>query len=257
MALIDPLSDHPQKITQVIHRMAERLEALERRGDHRAIFQRVYLLMTREMERRLNGGFFHDTAWMERVLVGFAGFYIGAMEAYDSGRECPPAWRLAFRQADAKRGFVLQDALLGINAHINNDLPFVLYRILEEDRAWPDARAMLRRRRDHDRINDVLADLVDLVQEELARHHARFIRVIDWAMGKKDESLSSFILTHCRTTVWYNTEQLLDAADEAQRAEVCRRIEQGAYQLAEKVAQLPALRITEGLAPLTRRWRLF
>ncbi|MDD9265426.1 DUF5995 family protein [Paenibacillus sp. GCM10023248] len=112
---------------------------------HRAVFQRVYLLMTQEMQKRLASGFFHDTVWMERVLVGFAKLYFDAVDAYEAGLPCSPAWELAFHEAAVKYGFVLQDALLGINTHINNDLPLALYMILSEDQAWPDARIMLKR----------------------------------------------------------------------------------------------------------------
>jgi hypothetical protein len=101
------------------------------------------VLMTREMQRRMATGFFADPVWMERVLVGFAQYYFEAVAAYDGGQECPPAWHPAFDQAASRRGFVLQDALLGINAHINSDLPFVPCVILREDGAWSDARIML------------------------------------------------------------------------------------------------------------------
>ncbi|WML46732.1 DUF5995 family protein [Neobacillus sp. PS3-34] len=141
-----------------------------------AVFQRVYLLMTQEMQRRLASDIFRDPVWMERVLVCFAQHYFNVIDSYDAGQPCPPAWELALRMADEKQVFVLQDALLGINAHINSDLPMVLYSILNEDNASPDARVMLHRRYDHERINDVLTSLVDHVQDELAHHYARFIR---------------------------------------------------------------------------------
>ncbi|QGQ48514.1 hypothetical protein GMB29_26555 [Metabacillus sediminilitoris] len=46
---------------------------------------------------------------MERVLVSFAGFYFKAIDSYENGRPCPPAWELAFRLADEKSRFVVQD----------------------------------------------------------------------------------------------------------------------------------------------------
>ncbi len=242
-----------QTLNHVIDAMTERLHILQKCEDHRAVFQRVYLLMTQEMQRRLASDFFQDPVWMERVLVVFARYYFNAMDAYEAGQSCPPAWELAFRLAAAKQGFVLQDALLGINAHINSDLPMVLYMILNEDNAWPDARIMLRRRQDHERINDVLADLVDLAQDELAYHYARFIRVIDHIMGRKDESLSKFILTHCRTNVWYNAELLLDAPDEEQRNIHRQQIENDAYNIGLRVAQSRTFQFMKLLAPFAGR----
>lgn len=252
---------HPEasSIEQVIHQMAERLERYEQQGDHRAVFQRVYLLMTREMKRRLADGFFEDAVWMERVLAGFARYYFDAVQAFEAGAPCPPAWEVAFGAAAAREGFVLQDALLGINAHINRDLPLVLVEILQADGAWPDARVMLRRRLEHDRVNVILAELIDLVQDELAAHYARLLRLVDGAMGRRDEALFSVILAHCRTAVWLNTELLLDAADESRRAAVLDRIEQDALALARRVTggRGWTWRLVRPLAPVTRRCRLF
>ncbi|MFC5452533.1 DUF5995 family protein [Paenibacillus aestuarii] len=59
-----------QTMNHVIDVMRQRLHVFQESGDHRAVFQRAYLLMTQEMQRRLVSGFFHDTVWMERVLGG-------------------------------------------------------------------------------------------------------------------------------------------------------------------------------------------
>lgn len=246
-------------IDDVIGRMEANLARYEQQGDHRAVFQRVYLLMTREMKRRLEGGFFEDSVWMERVLAGFARFYFASVQGFEAGAPCPPAWEVAFRAAAAREGFVLQDALLGINAHINRDLPLVLAEILQADGAWPDARVMLRRRLEHDRVNVILSDLIDLVQDELADHYARLLRLVDGAMGRRDEALFSVILAHCRTAVWLNTELLLDASDESSRAAVLDRIEQDALALARRVTGGHGWtwRLMKPLAPIIRRWRLF
>ncbi|BFT72317.1 DUF5995 family protein [Paenibacillus sp. P36] len=257
MELIPKPNEPMYSINEVIDAMAQRLHVFQQCSDHRAVFQRVYLLMTKEMQRRLESAFFNDPVWMERVLIGFAQYYFDAMDAFEAGKPCSPAWELAFQQATSKRGFVLQDALLGINAHINNDLPLVLYRILEEDQSWPDARIMLKRRLDHERINDVLEYLLDQVQDELTLHYARFIGIIDRVMGRKDESLSSVILTHFRTRVWNNTEFLLNALDDHQRKNVQNRIEREALDIGQKVAYFRTFRRMSYLAPITRRNRWF
>ncbi|CAG7651119.1 DUF5995 family protein [Paenibacillus allorhizosphaerae] len=71
-------NEQPSSIQQVIDEMTRRLDKLQGRQDHRVIFQRVYLLMTKEMHLRLENGFFRDTMWMERVLVRFACYYFEA-----------------------------------------------------------------------------------------------------------------------------------------------------------------------------------
>ena len=246
-----------QTINQVIDVMTEKLQVLQRNGDHRVVFHHVYLLITKEMQNRLLSDFFLDPVWMERVLVGFAHYYFNAMDAYEAGLTCPPAWELAFRLASEKQSLVLQDALLGINAHINSDLPMVIYLILKEDQTWPDARIMLRRRQDHDLINDILNDLIDSVQDELAHHYGRFIRMIDFMLGRRDESFSAFILTHCRTNVWHNTELLLDTSDENQRSFLRHRIESDAHTIGLKIANSRFFKFTKYLAAFARKKRWF
>lgn len=250
-------ADQLQTINQVIDVLTEKLQVLKRNGDHRVVFHHVYLLMTKEMKNRLSSNFFLDSVWMERVLVEFAHYYFNAIDAYEAGLPCPPAWELAFRLASEKQSLVLQDALLGINAHINSDLPMVIYLILQEDQAWPDARIMLRRRQDHDRINDILKELIDSVQEELAHYYGWFIRIIDFMMGRRDESLAAFILAHCRTNVWCNTELLLDASDEEQRNVLKHRIESDAHTIGLKIANSYSFKFTKYIAPFTRKNRWF
>jgi hypothetical protein len=91
--------DQFHSMKQVIDFMEKRLQVLLESGDHRAVFQRIYLLMTKEMQQRLFSDFFRDPIWMERVLVCFAGFYFKAIDSYANGSPCPPAWELAFRRA--------------------------------------------------------------------------------------------------------------------------------------------------------------
>lgn len=257
MGLVSKKDAEMETINEVLEVMTEQLRVFQQNRDHRVVFHRVYLLMTKEMQRRLSSGVFLDPAWLERVVVGFAQYYFHAMEAYEEGQTCPPAWELAFRQASEKQGFVLQDAILGINAHINSDLPMVMQKLLTEDNAWPDARKMLHRRKDHEQINNVLASIIDQVQDELSYYYARFIRVIDYVMGRKDESISSLVLSHSRTTVWNNAELLLDATDEEQWNILRRRIEKDALTIGQKVINLPAMKCIKYLAPFARKNRWF
>jgi Tfp pilus assembly PilM family ATPase len=81
------------------------------------------------------------------------------------GRRRPRAWRLCFDAAISGRSLVLQDMLLGVNAHVNNDLPLALDRVsIDPDR---DAR-----RRDHEAVNAVLASVTERATERLAALYA-------------------------------------------------------------------------------------
>ncbi len=63
----------------------------------------------------------------------------------------PEAWRIAFETAEQGEVTGAQDMLLGINAHVQNDMPFVLAQLGLRDRK---GRA---RKPDHDKTNEALA----------------------------------------------------------------------------------------------------
>ncbi|MYL50561.1 hypothetical protein GLV98_13770 [Halobacillus litoralis] len=251
--------EEPQTLDPVILQMEEHLKTLEEHKDYNSVFQRVYLLMTKEMQKRLASDFFTDPIWMERLLIDFADRYFQAMDNFHSEKETPRCWALAFHMAAQKQTFVLQDALLGINAHINYDLPLALHHIISEEKLWPDSRLMLHRRKDHERINIVLAELVDLVQNELSTHYARFIKWMDRLLRRHDEKLSSFFLSHCRTNVWYNTELLLNTTSLEQFKKEQQRMDQEAHRIGIEIATFHSRRFffTKPFVPLSRKYKWF
>lgn len=259
MRTVKSSAEESQTLEHVILQMEERLEVLEDRDDYGRVFLRVYLLMTKEMQKRLASDFFFDPIWMEGLLIHFAERYFQAMDNLHSGKEASTCWTLAFRMAEQKQTFVLQDALLGINAHINYDLPLALHHIISKEKIWPDSRLMLQRRKDHERINDVLAELVDLVQDELASHYARFLKWVDRLMRRHDETLSSFFLTHCRTNVWYNTELLLNTTNIEQYKKERQRMDEEAHRIGLEIAAFHSRRFsfTRHVVPLSRKYKWF
>jgi len=166
--------------------MEAQLTAFDRHRDHRAPFLRVYTRMTSKVRDRLQEGYFSDPAWLERVGIRFAAYYFAALDAHQAGQECPPAWRRAFVGAEGGRTFVLEDVLLGMNAHINNDLPQVMADILGAEGDWPDYARMERRHFDHDQINRTLQDLVPVVEGDIGNHYARLLRVLGRWTGDLD-----------------------------------------------------------------------
>src|SRR5438477_362475 len=73
------------------------------------------------------------------------------------------AWQIAFNAAKAHEEQGIGNLMLGMNAHINRDLPFVLYSI---GLVAPDGSS---RKPDHDKVNDVLYDAYDPAISEGAR----------------------------------------------------------------------------------------
>ncbi|HLO03199.1 MAG TPA: DUF5995 family protein [Symbiobacteriaceae bacterium] len=243
-------------IVELLGVMRRQLRQWDAARDNRAAFLRVYAAMTAGVEERRSQGFFLDPAWIERVAVRFGWYYFHALGEWEAARRAPPAWTYAFEQAKRRRTFVLQDILLGMNAHINNDLPLVVWELLVGEGDAADRERSIRRRFDHDQINRVLELVIPGVEREVASHYGRGIRPLSWVLGDLDEALTLFGLITYRDKVWQNAQFLL-AATEAERATVIHWIEQDALHVAELIARFGPLRAFRPLASLTRRLRLF
>ncbi|HYG60137.1 MAG TPA: DUF5995 family protein [Symbiobacteriaceae bacterium] len=232
------------------------LSRFDQAGDNRSAFLRVYCTMTGAVKDQMRTGFFLDPAWVERVAIRFAWWYFDALERFDRNDEAPPAWAYAFAVARDKQAFLLQDILMGMNAHINNDLPLVVAAILREegDEATPGRQQ--RRRFDHDQINRVLHQVIPTVEREVARHYGRLLLPLGRVMGTLDQSLSLYGLREWRDHVWQNARFLLAARHKGERDHMIRIIQADALHVATSIERFPVLRHLRPLAPAARRWRL-
>lgn len=191
------------------------LSALEARfralGDRRAIFLTLYGVVSAEMRDRVARRAFEDSDWVHRYAVAFANLYRRALETYDDGdARTPKAWRLAFDAARAGSGVVLTDMLLGINAHVNHDLPYALNGISIE----PDRQ---KRQRDHAAVNAVLGAVTERATLAIAAAYAPGLRGLDAVAGELDELSSSFSLTVARDSAWESALALANARNSFER----------------------------------------
>ena len=141
--------------------MSALLEPLVAAGDPRRYFLATYQRTTRAVGEAIDEGLFEDGAWVEAWDVAFADLYLDAVEADDP----PGPWRQSFA-ADPDLP-PLRHVLLGINAHINYDLPQALLAVIT-DEELDDHLLMARRRADHERIDEVLSARVTAEDDALA-----------------------------------------------------------------------------------------
>ncbi len=184
-----------------VDEVMDRLSRLERRlrasEDRRAVFLTIYTRMTREVAAGIEAGRFTQPDWMGRYLTAFANYYRRAFLAFERGNldAVPAPWRIAFGTALAGDGLVMQDAFLGVNAHINYDLALAL-----DDVGIDPQRA--ERYADHREIDEILAGLVDAQQTALAEVYAAGVEDVDEVLGGADESLTLLSLTEGRAQAW-------------------------------------------------------
>jgi hypothetical protein len=151
-------------IDELIARMAALLEPLQAAGDQRQYFHATYQRTTIAVAGELKRGGFADPEWVERWDVAFADLYLDALEAALAGREPTRPWAIAF---GAPAGLpALRHVLLGMNAHINYDLPQALLTVISDEQ-FDDPVLLARREADHRAIDTVLASRVAAEDDEL------------------------------------------------------------------------------------------
>ena len=219
----DCAAGRPKCIDITIREMQRRFTPLGQSCNHNAVFSLAYLRTTQTYKwARDQEGFFVDTPYVNHEDAVFAKYYFDAWDNWyaPSGNrnDVPKAWQIAFSAADSKRVNGSGSLFLGMSAHVNRDLPFVLAAI---GLTFPDGSS---RKVDHDKVNQFLNAVLNPLMAELA---ARFDSGID---GARDPMLlgytSSFqLLAAWRETAWRNAERLVNAPDAATRAQVAQSIE--------------------------------
>jgi hypothetical protein len=223
-----------QAVDTVIGRMEDALAPLRAAGDPGRFFLGTYLRTTRAVGEALDRGAFEDPAWVEHWDVVFAGYYLDAFAAHRRDpASTPPTWRTAF---GADPGLPPEaHVLLGMNAHINVDLPQALIDVLAPG-DFSDPVLMGMRRRDHERIDRVLAERVAAEDAELHRQGGRR-RALDRVLTPVNRSASRVFLREARRTVWANTAVLHAARLEGPRC-YARRVAELDAAGADRVREL-------------------
>jgi len=191
-------------IQELIVRMAALLEPLQAADDQRQYFHATYQRTTVAVAEELTRGSFADADWVERWDVAFADLYLEALEADLAGRKPTRPWAIAF---GAPAGLPpLRHVLLGMNAHINYDLPQALLAVISDEQ-FDDPALLARREADHRAIDDVLASRVAAEDDELTRLSAP-APVLDRLLQPFNRLGTQRFLREARRKVWANAIML-------------------------------------------------
>src|SRR4051812_34708629 len=197
-------------------------------GDRRSIFVEAYILITQELRKRiLAGGAFENGDWVASYLIRFGELYRVALVAYETKDEAnlPRAWKIAFDTAAKGDAVMLQHLLLGINAHINHDLPNALSTVgIDPDRA--------RAKRDHDAVNAALRTATDPVKEKMFTLYAPALGLLDRLVGPFDDEVTNWSFHKAREAAWDAGVSLVNARDPGEHVRTEEHIDNGAAVLA-------------------------
>jgi hypothetical protein len=228
-------------VDAVIREMQRRFDPLAASCDHDTIFALAYLRTTEEYRRTIEDPtFFEDTPFVNHEDAVFAHLYFDAYDAWHTGHvsNVPPAWAIAFQAAHDRTMTAAGNLSLGINAHIQRDLPFALAAI---GLVKPDGTS---RKPDHDRVNIFLNRVTDDLYAEIARRFDPSIDDTDVPGTTIDDAGVFQLIPTWREIAWRNAERLVSATTPEARASVAASIEAYAASQAETIRQ------AQGYGPL-------
>jgi len=191
-------------IEAVVAEMQERLDRLPASFRHLGVFLSTYQRTTKAVGEAVERASFEDPGWVQRWDVVFANLYLTALDAELTGDEKPSRpWRTAFAAPPDLPP--LRHVLLGINAHVNYDLPQALLAVISDD-DFSDPLLVGRRRRDSRRIDTVLSSRVAAEDNELTAIGGATI--LDRLLTPLNRLGSQRFLREAREKVWHNTLEL-------------------------------------------------
>jgi hypothetical protein len=214
------------------------LAPLRESGDERRHFLATYLRTTRAVKAEIGRGGFVDGDWTERWDVVFADLYLGALEVWDATGDAPGPWSIAFGAAGASpRVPPIRHLLLGMNAHINYDLPQALVAVIDDEQ-FDDPALIAGRSADHEHIDEILASRVAAEDRELRTEERPGDRtLLDHLLTPFNRAGSRRFLREARGKVWRNAVALNAARRRGPEALAARVDELGALSR-ERVADL-------------------
>jgi hypothetical protein len=218
----------PSCLDHTLRELRRRIADHDAACSDNALFARNYRLVTEFYERLRGTGFFQDDLYVAREDAIFAELYFAAEDAWRRGEhdKVPEAWRIAFRAADDKAVQGAGNLMLGINAHVQRDQPYMIAGL-----GLVDAEGRSRKP-DHDKFNellntaydDVIAQAIEWDDPDLARYEVP---------GTQADNVALFqIIASWREGVWRNAERLVRAQSDEERRLVADSIERNAAEWA-------------------------
>jgi hypothetical protein len=206
---------------QTIAAIADELERLaggfERARDPRCVFARAYARLTRVLAAAVPDAGFADPQWITELALVFAEYYLRALREHDAGTLAKGAWATVFAASERGRTSVLEELVLGMTAHIVNDLPLALCDV---GLTAPNGQSRVF---DYHLLNDVLGGAIEEVQAEVSRRYDPVLHVLDHLFEDYDEILTNYGLRISRAAAWYNAHRLLDPRSRADASQAIAR----------------------------------
>lgn len=181
-----------QDISDVLRILDGIIDDTRARRDPLGYFAALYRQVTLKVQEGIREGFFENGTRMAGFDAAFANRYFAAYQAFQAGGKPAKSWQVAFNSTRAGQ-IILQDLLVGINAHINLDLG-----VAAADR-FPNNLESFRG--DFVKINQILAALVSGVEAVIGQF-SPLIDLLDRVGGRDGDAVLNFSMEAARDDAW-------------------------------------------------------
>jgi hypothetical protein len=201
-------------IDEVISQLDMVIARAKREESRLGYFPALYRKVTIRVQEGIQQGAFDDNPRMEKLDVLFASRYIEAVNTYWNSGKPTRAWQLSFDACKDQFLIVLQHLLLGMNAHINLDLG-ISAALTCPGSDLPGLR------NDFNRINAVLASLVNEVKIELTQIWP-LLGPLDRLAGITEDVMINFSMEKARDQAWRTAERFAPIAADQHGPEILK-----------------------------------
>lgn len=175
--------------------------------DASGYFAAMYARVTDRVQAAITDGRFGDGQQMARFARTFADWYLGPR---DGRRPRPACWKAADDVAGDHSLLIVQHLLLGINAHVNHDLPQVVVELAGAEATLDGLRP------DFEALNDILAE----TQPDILRDLGRVSGWTQLAASRGGGQVFNFSLARARSQAWQSAQRLHRLDDVARGRDV-------------------------------------
>lgn len=154
-------------------------------------FNQTYYIITKNVFSKLYTGFFTDNELLQEIDVRFSHYYFQALKEYVETGSCPPAWKILFEICPKNNLLQFTYMALGVNAHVNNDLPQTLRDVMKGNNDKHDFTV----------VNDIIRNCLDEVVSSL-EEKSLLINTLENTTKHFYEALLMTLIQNWRNYAW-------------------------------------------------------
>jgi Family of unknown function (DUF5995) len=215
-------------IDEVIQRLDEIIQWCSDTRNPLGIFPALYVVVTEKVKEGIaQGNVFEDGPRMAKLDVIFANRYLEAFHQLRNGQKPSLCWQASFDAAAKFHSYlIIQELLLGMNAHINLDLGVAAATTCP-------GKSIQGLKQDFMSINVILNALVDDIKDDLERLSPRFAWVVRHMVG--EDAILEFSIKVARNHAWKFAKDLAGTPQPQWAAPISKK-DEGTTKLANVIA---------------------